>query len=308
MKIIRFISSNLLLWVVLFAIIAYFYSPLFLVFRPTINWFFASAMFGIGLVMKNDDYRNIAKTPLSVLFGTICQFTIMPGLSYVIGRMMNLPDEILLGLVITGAAPGAMTSNVISYLSKADVAYSVSLTTVATLLAPILTPLLTLLLVGQRIPVSFIKMSLTIIYTVVLPLLSGFAVRSFFPKFVSKVEDLPPLISVMSIVVITSFVVAANVNSINKATFIIVLAVIVVNILGMSLGYFAGYIPRFDLKKRKTLAIEIGMQNAGLGVVLALKLFSEDVAVPAAFFTIWCIISASLFARLMMSFEKKKIK
>jgi BASS family bile acid:Na+ symporter len=192
-----------------------------------------------------------------------------------------------------------MTSNVISFLSKADVAYSVSLTTVSTFLAPVLTPLLTLWLVGTRIPVDFLAMFNTIVITVVVPLIAGFTVRKLFPAVIEKVEDIPPLISVLSIVMITSYVVAANVNNLKMGTMIILVAVFLVNLMGMILGYLAGYIPRFNFKRKKTLAIEIGMQNAGLGVVLALKHFDESVAVPAAFYTIWCIISASIFVRLI---------
>lgn len=304
MKIVRFVSSNIVLWVVLFAFLALLYPPVFLIFKTTINWFFAGAMFGIGLVLKTEDYRNILKSPLAVLFGTLCQFSIMPLLSLGIGLALKLPNPVILGLVITGSAPGAMTSNVISYLSRADVAYSVSLTTVSTFLAPVLTPLLTLWLVGTRIPVDFLAMFNTIVITVVLPLLAGFGVRKLFPRFIEKVEDLPPLISVLSIVMITSYVVAANVNDLKMATLIIVTAVFLINLFGMLLGYFAGYIPRFDFKRKKTLAIEIGMQNAGLGVVLAIKHFDETVAMPAAFYTIWCIISASIFVRLV-SFREK---
>ena len=161
MKIVRFISSNIVLWVIIFAFFAFFYPAVFLIFKNSINWFFAGAMFGIGLVLKSEDYRNIIKSPLAVLFGTLCQFTIMPMLSLTIGLLLKLPDPVILGLVITGAAPGAMTSNVISFLSKADVAYSVSLTTVATFLAPVLTPLIVLLLAGTRIPVSFWAMTMT---------------------------------------------------------------------------------------------------------------------------------------------------
>ncbi len=307
MKIVRFISSNIVIWVILFAIFAFFYPSSFLIFKNSINWFFGGAMFGIGLVLKPEDYRNIIKSPLAVLFGTVCQFTIMPLLSLGVGLALKLPDPVILGLVITGAAPGAMTSNVISYLSKADVAYSVSLTTVATFLAPVFTPLLTLWLVGARIPVSFFAMFNTIVITVVVPLVAGFVVRKIFPVFIKRVEDVPPLISVLSIVVITSYVVAANVNNLRMATLMILAAVFIVNLSGMLFGYLAGYIPRFNLKRRKTLAIEIGMQNAGLGVVLALKHFNETVAVPAAFYTIWCIISATVFVRIVNNFRRNKV-
>ena len=299
MKLIRFISSNLLVWVVVFAVIAYIFPDLFRIFKPSINWFFATAMFGIGLVLKSEDYRNIFKSPISVLFGTLCQFTIMPGLSFLIGKLMKLPDEWLLGLVIAGSAPGAMTSNVISYLSKADVAYSVSLTTVATMLSPVLTPLITLFLVGRDIPVGFWPMFKTIAYTVVVPLFAGFIIRKIFPKAISRIDDIPSLISVISIVIITSFVVAANVDSISKATGLVLGAVILVNLLGMVLGYYSGNLFAFSFKRKKTLAIEIGMQNAGLGVVLAITHFNSNVAVPAAIFTIWCIISATLFTKII---------
>ena len=308
MKIVRFISSNIIIWVILFAILAYFNPGIFLIFKNSINWFFAGAMFGIGLVLKTEDYRNIVKSPLAVLFGSLCQFTIMPIISLSIGLLLKLPDAIILGLVITGAAPGAMTSNVISYLSKADVAYSISLTTVSTFLAPVLTPLLTLWLVGTRIPVDFLAMFNTIFMIVVVPLLAGFLIRKTIPSIVEKIEDVPPMISVLSIVVITSYVVAANVNNLKLGTLIILIAVFTINLLGMVLGFLAGYIPRFDLKRKKTLAIEIGMQNAGLGVVLALKHFNETVAVPAAFYTIWCIISATIFVRMVNSFEKREVK
>lgn len=308
MKIVRFVSSNIVLWVILFAVLAYLHPDIFLIFKNTINWFFAGAMFGIGLVLKTEDYRNIIKSPFAVLFGTLCQFTIMPLLSLSLGLLLKLPDPVILGLVITGAAPGAMTSNVISYLSKADVAYSISLTTVSTFLAPVLTPLLTLWLVGTRIPVDFLAMFNTIVITVVVPLLAGFIIRKTIPAVVEKIEDIPPMISVLSIVVITSYVVAANVNNLKMSTLMILIAVFSINLLGMVLGFLAGYIPRFDIRRKKTLAIEIGMQNAGLGVVLALKHFDETVAVPAAFYTIWCIISATVFVTIVNSFEKREVK
>ena len=154
-KIIRFYNSNLSIWVILFAIIAYLYPPSFLYVKNLIKLFFAITMFGIGLVISTDDYKNILKSPWKILFGNICQFTIMPLLALVTSYIFSLPKEITVGLILTGAAPGAMTSNVISYLSDGDVTYSVSLTAVATLLCPVLTPLITLVLAGEKVTVKF---------------------------------------------------------------------------------------------------------------------------------------------------------
>ena len=293
---------------VVFGLVAYIYPPSFLFTGKFINWFFAAAMFGIGMVIQDDDYKNIIKAPKPILFGNLCQFSIMPLLGLGVSYVFGLPKEIAVGLVLTGAAPGAMTSNVISYLSRGDVAYSVSLTALATLLSPVLTPLITLLLIGERVPIAFFPMFLTIITTVVVPLLLGFVVRKNLPRFVERNADLPASVSITAIVVITSYVVARNKGNLNIATAIVFIAVIVHNLLGMLLGFFAGAAAKFDFRRKKTLAIEIGMQNAGLGVVLALKHFSEKTAIPAAIFTIWCIISASLLVNFWKFIEIRRTR
>ena len=306
MRLLRFYNNNLSLWVVIFGILAYLYPPSFLFAGTYINWFFAFAMFGIGMVIRDEDYRNIIRMPRPILYGNLCQFTIMPLLGLLISFVFALPKEIAVGLVLTGAAPGAMTSNVISYLSGGEVTYSVSLTALATLLSPFLTPLLTLLLIGERVPIAFIPMFLTIVLTVVVALICGFIVRKLLPVFVERNEKLPTTISITAIVVITSYVIARNKNDLSAATTIIFIAVVVHNILGMLLGFFAGSAAKFDFRRKKTLAIEIGMQNAGLGVVLALKHFSDETAIPAAIFTIWCILSASLLVNFWKFFENRK--
>ena len=305
-KVINFYNNHLSLWVILFASVAYIFPEIFLSVKSFINLFFGITMFGIGLVITKKDYENIIKSPKAILFGNLCQFTIMPLMAFVTSYIFSLPKEIMVGLILTGSAPGAMTSNVISYLSKGDVTYSVSLTAVATLLAPIMTPALVLLLAGQEVPVDFLPMFLTIVYTVVLPLLGGFIVRHFLPSFVEKVGELPATISVSAIVVITSYVVAANRSNLGMATIILFAAVIFHNIAGLVLGYLAGSMAKYTFVRKKTLSIEIGMQNAGLGVILALEHFSDKVAIPAAIFTIWCIISASLLINFWSYLEKRQ--
>jgi len=304
-RFLRFYNNNLSLWVLLFGAVAYCYPPSFLPVKPFINLFFGITMFGIGLVITEEEYRAVLRSPRAVLFGNLCQFTIMPALALLTAWLFSLPREYAVGLVLTGAAPGAMTSNVISYLSDGDVTYSVSLTAVATLLSPVLTPLITLALAGEKVPMAFFPMFMTIIYTVVLPLAAGFLVRRAFPAFIERLSDVPPTISVTAIVVITSFVVAANRGNLGFATLAILGAVVFHNFAGMFLGFAAGSAARYSFRRRKTLSIEIGMQNAGLGVVLALKHFSAQVAVPGAIFTIWCILSASLLVNFWRRIERR---
>lgn len=305
-KVLRFFNRNLSLWVIIFAGIAYFFPAPFLGFKKFINLFFAITMFGIGLVISDEDYKNILKHPWSILYGNACQFIIMPLLALLTATIFDLSREVTVGLILTGSAPGAMTSNVISYLSKGDVAYSVSLTAIATILCPILTPLITLTLAGKMVPIPFFNMFQTIIYTVVIPLVIGFLIRRKFPDQVEKIGEVPPALSVGAIVVICSYVVAANNESLGKATLLILLAIIFHNLVGMVLGFLAGKLARFNFQRKKTLSIEIGMQNAGLGVVLALQHFSKEVALPAAIFTIWCIISASFLVNFWKFFNREE--
>jgi BASS family bile acid:Na+ symporter len=307
-KFLKRLNKGIAFWVAGFGILAYLVPSLFTVLKTSINVFFGLAMFGIGLVITENDYKNILRTPGKIFFGTLCQFTIMPLLALLTSMIFRLSPEWTVGLVLTGAAPGAMTSNVISYLSKGDVAYSVSLTALSTLLCPVLTPLITLALAGEAMSVSFLPMFKTIMLVVIVPLLGGFVVRRMAPRFVNAIGEWPSTLSVIAIVVITSFVVAANRENIGLASLMVVLAVVFHNASGMVLGFLAGYIARFNFIRRKTLSIEIGMQNAGLGVILALNHFNREVAVPSAIFTIWCIFTASLMVYFWSVIEQKQIE
>jgi BASS family bile acid:Na+ symporter len=303
-KILFFFNKGIAVWVAFFGIIAYLSPSLFNSLGRFINLFFALAMFGIGLVITEENYQNIIRQPAKIIFGTICQFTIMPLLALLTSKLFHLSTEWTVGLILTGAAPGAMTSNVISYLSKGDVAYSVSLTALSTLLCPVLTPLITLFLAGQRLPVSFIPMFKTIVLVVVLPLLAGFIIRKYFLRSAKILGEIPSTVSVIAIIVITSFVIAVNRESIGFATLAIIAAVVFHNAMGMILGFIAGFAGQLDFLRRKTLSIEIGMQNAGLGVVLAITHFGNEVAVPAAIFTVWCIFTASLLVYFWSFMER----
>ncbi|MBZ0257572.1 bile acid:sodium symporter, partial [bacterium] len=156
LKTILTVFTNLFaFWVVLFGIIAFYLPDPFLAVKPWTNWFFALTMFGIGVVLEANDIVRIVRHPIVILIGVISQYTIMPLGAYFICKWMGFSDAITVGLVLTGSAPGAMSSNVLSYIAKADVAYSVSLTTASTLLCPLLTPGLTLLLAGAKMDVPF---------------------------------------------------------------------------------------------------------------------------------------------------------
>ena len=311
-------------WIVLFAVVGYFwYQPfVFLathkmfgaaadswpqVFQPIRNpnlWFFALTMFGIGAVLTVADFKNIAKRPVIVLIGTLAQFTIMPLGAFALSKLFGLPPMLAAGLIIAGCAPGAMSSNVMSYIAGADTAYSVSLTTVSTLLCPILTPALTKLLTDQDLPVSFWSMFFQIIFMVVLPLGAGFLVRHFFSKTIEKIKDIFPAISVTFIIFVCTLVIAVNRERMLQATLSIIAVVVLLNVYGMASGYGVGSFFKMPTQQRRTLTIEIGMQNAGLGTVLALNNLGPEAAIPTAFFVFACIITASIMTEIWKGREK----
>jgi len=179
-RILSFYTKYFAIWIVVFGVVAYFYPGPFAALGDYNKSFFALTMFGIGAVLQVEDFKRIAKKPFVILVGCVSQFSIMPLGAFILAKAFGLPAEMAVGLILTGSAPGAMASNVMCYIAKADTAYSVSLTTVSTLLCPVLTPALTLFLAGAMMEVPFLKMMLDVIYMVILPLFVGFAVRHYF--------------------------------------------------------------------------------------------------------------------------------
>lgn len=305
-KILKFYTKYFSIWVVLFALAAYLYPPVFAAMKPCTDWFFALTMFGIGAVLSPEDFKRVLIRPVIVLIGSGAQFTIMPVGAFIVAGIFNLPDELTVGLILTGSAPGAMASNVMSYLAKADPAYSVSLTTVSTLLCPLLTPGLTFLLAGSALDVSFWAMVLSVVQMVIVPLFIGFAVRQVLKEKIEKLREIFPAISVTFIIFICALVIAVNKEYLKEVTGIILAVVVILNLWGTLAGYSVGKLFRMQIPRRRTLAIEIGMQNAGLGTVLALKHIGPRAAIPAAVFVFVCIMTASVLSEIWQRQDNRK--
>jgi len=319
-KILSFYTRYFVVWILLFGIAACFWPGPFIrcekgatlaltktIERPlpdwlrlgsAMSWFFALTMFGIGAVLTAEDFKRIGQRPLIVLIGSAAQFTIMPLGAFALAKIFRLPPELAVGIVLTGSAPGAMASNVMSYIAGADTAYSVSLTTVSTLLCPILTPLLTLLLAGAKLDVPFLAMVLNVVKIVIVPLFAGFAVRHYFKVLAEKILPVFPAISVTFIIFICSLVIALNRDYLGNVTSLIFTVAILLNLYGMFFGYGVGMMFGFETARKRTLSIEIGMQNAGLGTILAMEHFGKRAAMPAAIFVFICIITASIAASI----------
>lgn len=293
---VRFITKYLVAWVIAAVIAAYLFPGYFTPLKPFIEWFFALTMFGIGTILSARDFEPIFKKPRLVFLGILAQFTIMPLAAFGIAKAMHLPPELAFGLILAGAVPDAMAAGVMSYIAEADVALSVALTTGTTLISPIITPALTYVLAREYIPVQFWPMFMSIMFMVIIPLFAGLAVRRRFYRQVEKAGEVFPAISALFIAFICGFVVALNKESLGCITGVVCISVVLLNFTGLALGYGAGMLFGFDRRQRRTLAIGVGMQNAGLGAVLAIKYASPQAALPNAIFATWCIISAAILA------------
>jgi BASS family bile acid:Na+ symporter len=264
--------------------------------NPYLSWFFAVTMFGIGCLLSKDDFLPILQHPRLVFFGTLAQFLIMPLLAFAIIKVMAIPPALAVGLILAAAVPDAMASGVMSYLAEGDVALSVGLTTATTLVSPVVTPALTYFLGNAYIPIPFWPMCQSILLMVILPLFAGLWVRNRFPKTVMQLQPVFPALSALFIAFICGMVVALNRQALDKLSYTLFAAVVLLNVLGLVFGYLWGKAFSFSLEQRRTLAINVGMQNAGMGAVLAIKHLSPEAAIPNALFATWCIISAALLA------------
>ncbi len=292
-----FYTRYFAVWVVLGGVVAYFLpTPFLWLKKSSVNGLFALTMFGIGAVLRTEDFRRIVQRPMIVLVGTVTQYSLMPLIAYAIANVLDLDPQIAVGLILTASAPGAMSSSVVSYVAKADLAYSVSLTTVSTLLAPVATPGLTYLLAGSILEVPVRDMLVDVLLLVIAPLFVGFGVRLLFDKKVERISAVFPAISVTFIVLICSRTIAANKATLLGMTGMLLAVGVLMNVLGLVGGYLIAWLFRMDVAQRRSLAIEGGMQNAGLGAVLAAEHFTDKAAMPAAAFVFICIITASLLA------------
>ena len=257
-------------------------------------------MFGMGLTLDLRDFGRVFSRPKDVIIGFACQFTIMPLLASALAHLFALPPELAVGVMLVGCCPGGTSSNVITYLSRGDVALSVGMTAVSTLFAPFMTPLLVRLFAGAYVPVDFWGMFLSILKVIILPIAIGLLFKRFLPKVTAGISGYLPAFSTLVITMIVIAVVAANAASLRSCGLLVIAVVVLHNICGYVLGYLAGRALRMPMARRTAVSVEVGMQNSGLACSLAATHFAAMAmaSVPGAIFSVWHNISGALIARL----------
>ncbi len=260
-------------------------------------------MFGMGTTLSVKDFVLVLKRPKDVFMGAVAQFFIMPFLAFVLSRIFRLDPALTAGVILVGTCPGGTSSNVITYMSKGDVALSVTMTSVSTVLSPILTPAITYLLIGTKIAFDPVGMFLSIVQIVIVPICLGVAVKTFLPKFAEVAVDYLPAVSSIAISLIIGGVIGGSKNAIISNIGIILLVVILHNCLGYALGFLIARLVGMSWKKAVALSIEVGMQNSGLAVGLAKAHFAAMPAatVPGAIFSAWHNISGAVLAWLYVN-------
>lgn len=263
-------------------------------------------MFGMGLTLKPSDFKPVLMQPKDIIVGELAQFIVMPFVAWILCKMLQLPTELALGVILVGCCPGGTASNVICYLAKGDIALSVAMTGVSTLLAPIVTPALVYLLAGKEVAVDMVGMFVSILQVVILPIILGFAVNRYLGKFTEKVTPLLPMISTLAIATIIGIIVSHNANNILSCSLMVGVVVILHNSMGLALGYLAGRLLGLPHDKRTAISIEVGMQNSGLATSLAATHFAmfPMAAVPGAIFSTWHNFSGSIAASIFRKEQK----
>lgn len=226
-------------------------------------------MFGMGTTMSFKDFIGIFKSPKGVFIGVVSHFIIMPLLGFTLASLSNFPAEIAAGIILIGCSPNGVASNVISYLAKANLALSITITAISTLMAPFVTPILMKFLAGSFIEIDVLDMMGDIIKMVILPIGLALVVNELFHKKVKWLETVMPLVSMFGIAFIIIIVTALGRDSLLEVGPVLIILMLIHNLSGYTLGYWSARLFRMSERDCRTVAIEVGMQNAGLAKGLA---------------------------------------
>ena len=303
LKLTQFVSKTFALWAIVFAVLAFYFPSEFKIFAPYIPYLLGLVMFGMGITLTFNDFGEVAKHPKSVFIGVVGQFVIMPSIAFVLAKIFDLPPDLAVGVILVGSCPGGTSSNVMTYLAKGNTALSVACTTISTLLSPLLTPTIFYVLASQWLDIDASAMFLSVLKMVLFPIFLGLVVRALFKKVIEQASQTMPLVSVISIVLILAAVVAVSKDKIVESGLLIFSVVVLHNCLGYLIGFFSAKLFKLNIVDSKAIAIEVGMQNSGLGAALAAAHFNPIAAVPSALFSFWHNVSGPVLANIFSNMK-----
>lgn len=298
----KFVVTAFPLFILVGTAIAFMFPEPFIPLTDYINIFLMIIMFAMGLTLTIPDFKVVARRPTPVLIGVVAQFVIMPLLAIGVAKLLGLNPALAVGLLMLGSVPGGTSSNVITFLAKGDVALSVAMTSVSTLVSPIMTPALMLLLAGTRTEVDGWGMALSLVQTVLLPVIGGLVIRYVADRVVDKVSAVLPWVSILGIGGVVFGAVAANAERLAQVGLIVFGAVLLHNVLGYVLGYVTGRLFRLPETSNRTMAVEIGTQSAGLASGMSARFFSPEAALPGAVAAVMHNITGAVYVAITRRF------
>lgn len=296
----QFISKYFVVWVLTAAGLALLTPDTFAWIGDYISILLGVIMLGMGLTLTLADFRRIIERPRDVAIGSCAQWVIMPTAAYGLVVGLGLPTEVGIGLILLGAAPGGTASNVMTYLGKGDVALSVTITSMTTIAAPIVMPAWVVFLASEQIQVTFAEMFQEIVLIVLIPVVAGVVIRQVLDQTAPSAAEVGltvfPAISVLAIVTIVAAIVGLNVENILAASGVALVAVFIHNALGLGAGYSIGHTTDMPEDRARACAFEVGMQNSGLAVAIAVAFFSPLAALVPALASVWQNITGPALA------------
>ena len=249
--------------------------------------FLGLVMFGMGLTITFDQIKQVFFNPKWLITGLLLQFTIMPIAAFTLAKLFGFSEELLIGFVVLGCCPGGTASNVIAYLSKAHLPLSISLTIASTFLSVFLTPLLVFVLIKEIIDFNILALIKSTFWIVLFPLIDGIILRRIFIKRINLLVRFFPKFSELMIALIIGIIFSVSSDLLKEVTITFLLAIVMHNLIGLSLGYCISQYFKFPNDVKKTISIEVGMQNSGLGIALTLIHFGKLASLPSAIFSLW---------------------
>jgi BASS family bile acid:Na+ symporter len=290
-------------WVTLGAVLALIRPGWFTWFSgPLIPWTLALVMLGMGITLRLEDFKAVLRLPRAVAIGFVGQYTIMPAAGWGVAKALDLPPQFAAGLILVACCPGGTASNVVTFLAHGNVPLSVLMTMCSTFAAVFMTPFLTQWLAGTVVPVDALGLLVSTAQVVLLPLVVGLLLVRYAPRFVKLALSAAPLVSVLGVTLIVASIIGTSANEILQGAGQLVLAVFLLHAFGFGLGYLLARLLGQSVTTCRTVSIEVGMQNSGLGAALAKKHFIDPAsgislaAVPCAISSVFHSVIGSALA------------
>lgn len=298
------LQRYILVWLVLSSGLSLFWPRLqldfdpFLMLKPAMNWLIVTAMFCVGALLPHDELRQLARRWPVVLLGTAAQYISMPLLAWLAVLVFRPEPELATGIIIVGCVPGAMASNVLTMTARGNVSYSVSLTTCSTLLSPIVVPQALRVFLDRDVNYNGQDAVMMLILQVALPVIAGHGLSRVSQQFQRFADSSASVVANLAILTVIAVAVALKRGEVGNASAGVIVPLLVINVLGYLAGFAFGYVGKLNSSMKRALTLEVGMQNAGAGTVLAVQLFGEQSAaiIPCVLYTFGCMLTGTILA------------